>query len=132
VHRLQHGGHAADVGVDLRVGQEVGRLRGQEQGPMLWFFKNIFENMAKNGVLTRNKATLCKHLIVSLVFEKNANCFAENCRKSQKILIITSTPGIGSVVVRSFYIIVICGPCAQNMYIKGTQWREFTIIIFVL
>jgi hypothetical protein len=28
-----------------------------------------------------------------LVFEKNANFFAENCQKSHKIVIITSTPG---------------------------------------
>jgi hypothetical protein len=28
-----------------------------------------------------------------LVFEKNANFFAENCQKSQKIVIITLTPG---------------------------------------
>jgi hypothetical protein len=27
-----------------------------------------------------------------LIFEKNANFFAENCRKSPKIVIITSTP----------------------------------------
>jgi hypothetical protein len=27
------------------------------------------------------------------IFEKNANFFAENCRKAQKIMIITSTPG---------------------------------------
>jgi hypothetical protein len=32
-------------------------------------------------------------MIITLVFEKNANFFAENCRKSQKIVIITSTPG---------------------------------------
>jgi hypothetical protein len=32
-------------------------------------------------------------VIITLVFEKNANFFAENCRKSQKIVIITSTPG---------------------------------------
>jgi hypothetical protein len=31
-----------------------------------------------------------------LVFEKTAKFFAENYRKSQKIVIITSTPGIGS------------------------------------
>jgi hypothetical protein len=29
-----------------------------------------------------------------LVFEKNAIFFAENCRKSQKIVIITSTPEV--------------------------------------
>jgi hypothetical protein len=30
--------------------------------------------------------------IMTLVFEKNANFFAENWQKSQKIVIITSTP----------------------------------------
>jgi hypothetical protein len=40
------------------------------------------------------KAKLCKKFIITLVFEKNANFFAENCRKSQKIMIITSTPAI--------------------------------------
>jgi hypothetical protein len=42
--------------------------------------------------LTQNKAKLCKMLIITLVFEKNANFFAENCQKSPKIVIITSTP----------------------------------------
>jgi hypothetical protein len=32
-------------------------------------------------------------LIITLVFEKNAIFFAENGGKSQKIVIITSTPG---------------------------------------
>jgi hypothetical protein len=32
-------------------------------------------------------------MIITLVFEKNANFFAENCQKSPKIVIITSTPG---------------------------------------
>jgi hypothetical protein len=32
-------------------------------------------------------------LIITLVFEKNAKFFAENRQKSQKIVIITSTPG---------------------------------------
>jgi hypothetical protein len=43
--------------------------------------------------LTQNKTKFGKSLIITLVFEKNANFFAENCRKSQKIVIITSTPG---------------------------------------
>jgi hypothetical protein len=38
-------------------------------------------------------ATFCKNLIITLVFEKNANFFAENWQKSQKIMIITSAPG---------------------------------------
>jgi hypothetical protein len=32
-------------------------------------------------------------LIITLVFEKNANFFAENWRNSQKIVIITSASG---------------------------------------
>jgi hypothetical protein len=52
--------------------------------------KNFAKKMA---FLTRNKAKLCKILIITLVFEKNANFFADNCPKSQKIVIIASTPG---------------------------------------
>jgi hypothetical protein len=54
-----------------------------DQRPMLWFFK-IFspKNSAKKlAFLTRNKAKLCKTLIITLVFEKNANFLAENRRK---------------------------------------------------
>jgi hypothetical protein len=32
-------------------------------------------------------------MIITLVFKKNANFFAENWEKSQKTVIITSTPG---------------------------------------
>jgi hypothetical protein len=57
------------------------------------------KNSAKKFVfLTQNKAKLCKSLIITLVFEKNANFFAENRQKSQKIVIITSIPGrIGEI-----------------------------------
>jgi hypothetical protein len=50
------------------------------------------KNFAKKlAFLTQNKVKLCKILIITL--EKNdKNFFAENCRKSQKIVIITSTP----------------------------------------
>jgi hypothetical protein len=33
--------------------------------------------------------------IITLVFDKNANIFAENWQKSQKKIIITSTPDLG-------------------------------------
>jgi hypothetical protein len=46
--------------------------------------------------LNQNKAELGKILFITLVFEKNAIYFAENCLKSQKIVIITSTPDICS------------------------------------
>jgi hypothetical protein len=49
--------------------------------------------------LTQNKAKLCKILIITLAFEKNANFFAENWEKSQKIVIITSTPGVVIYIV---------------------------------
>jgi hypothetical protein len=56
------------------------------------------KNSAKKlAFWTQNKAKLCKILIITLVFEKNANFFAENRQKSQKIVIITSTPGLISV-----------------------------------
>jgi hypothetical protein len=48
----------------------------------------------KLAFFAQTTASFCKHLIVTLVFEKNANFFAENWQKSQKIVIITSTPGL--------------------------------------
>jgi hypothetical protein len=56
-------------------------------------FKSIFgeKKCEKMVFLTQNRAKLCKIMIITLVFEKNANFFAENCLKSQKIVIITST-----------------------------------------
>jgi hypothetical protein len=49
------------------------------------FAKNFGENI---GVLD------LKQSIITLVFEKNANFFAEIFQKSQKIVIITSTPDV--------------------------------------
>jgi fructoselysine-6-P-deglycase FrlB-like protein len=50
------------------------------------------KNSAKKlAFLNQNKAKVSKILTITLVFEKNA-IFAENCQKSQKIVIITSTP----------------------------------------
>jgi hypothetical protein len=40
------------------------------------------KNSAKKLALTHNKAKLCKILIITLVFEKKRQFFAENCRKS--------------------------------------------------
>jgi hypothetical protein len=52
------------------------------------------KNSAKKlAFLTHNKAKICKILIITLVFEKNANFLAENWQKLLKIVIITSTPG---------------------------------------
>jgi hypothetical protein len=52
--------------------------------------------------MTQNKAKLCKILITALLFEKNGNFFAENCRESQKIVIITSTTGFESSSTETF------------------------------
>jgi hypothetical protein len=48
--------------------------------------------------LTQNKAKLWKKLIITLVFEKNA----ESCKKSPKIVILTSTPVQTSAFFRHF------------------------------
>jgi hypothetical protein len=57
-------------------------------------FENIFaKKFSKNiGVFCSNYSYLKKKLIITLGFEKNANFFAEKWQKSQKIVIITSTP----------------------------------------
>jgi hypothetical protein len=62
---------------------------------MLGFFTFVAKKMAKNWrFLLKTKLNYAKKLIITLVFEKKANFFKENCRKSQKIVIITSTPRI--------------------------------------
>jgi hypothetical protein len=53
------------------------------QRPMLWFFKYFRRKIQRKKLafLTQNKAKLCKILIVTLAFEKNAIF----CRKLSKI-----------------------------------------------
>jgi hypothetical protein len=49
------------------------------------------KNLAKIfAFFAQNKAKICKISIITLVFEKNANFFAENWQKSQKIVIINN------------------------------------------
>jgi hypothetical protein len=48
------------------------------------------ESAKKLAFMTHNEAKLFKNLIITLFFEKNANFFAENRKKT---VIITSTPG---------------------------------------
>jgi hypothetical protein len=62
-----------------------------------WYdFKNILpKKLAKIlAFFAQTNASFCKKMIITLVFYKNANIFAENWQKSHKIVIITSTPGI--------------------------------------
>jgi hypothetical protein len=55
------------------------------QGPMLRFFKYFRRKIQqKMTLLTQNKAEICKILIITLVFEKTANFFAENCKKNRR------------------------------------------------
>jgi hypothetical protein len=57
-------------------------------------FKNIFaEKFSKKlAFFVQTTASFCKNVIITLVFQKNANFLAENWRKSPKIVIITSPP----------------------------------------
>jgi hypothetical protein len=75
-------------------------------------------------------------LITTLVFEKNANFFAENCRKSPKIIIITSTPGHpelpfhqNSQALRLFLKLVIFGN--EKMRTMDCESVEKTMAAFV-
>jgi uncharacterized membrane-anchored protein len=52
------------------------------------------ENLAKIfAFFAQTTVSFCKNVIITLFFEKNAIFFAKNRQKSQKIVIITSTPG---------------------------------------
>jgi hypothetical protein len=67
----------------------VQQVRDSEKIPETWdrcydFLNILAENFRDKNLafLTQNKAKLCKILIITLVFEKTANFFAENCQKS--------------------------------------------------
>jgi hypothetical protein len=50
-------------------------------------FKNIFAEKfrQKIGILTQNKAKLCQNLIITLVFEKNANFLPKIGKNRRKL-----------------------------------------------
>jgi hypothetical protein len=99
VMKLKHHRNFEGVGTFLWKSEAL-----QASGTDVMIFK-IFspKNSAKKlPFLTQNKAKLCKILIITLVFEKNANFFAENWQKSQKIVIITSTPGRRQTLVHTY------------------------------
>jgi hypothetical protein len=79
-------------------------LRLVDQGPMLWFFKYFRRKIQWSNwrFWLKTKLNYAKHLIMTLVFEKNAYFFAENCQKSQKIVILTSVPGQGDQIGQIF------------------------------
>jgi hypothetical protein len=61
------------------------------------------KNLAKiSAFFAQTTASFCKNCDHNIGFEKNANFFAENWRKSQKIVIITSTPDWESLAIVFF------------------------------
>jgi hypothetical protein len=65
---------------------------------MLWFFKDFRRKIQRKKWrfwLKTKLCKLCKILIITLVFEKNANFFAENWGKSPKIVLIFSYSAMG-------------------------------------
>jgi hypothetical protein len=81
---------------DERVRRKIAEVIEHATDPWRsWTDVMIFKIFSpkKSAFLTQNKATLCKNLIITLVFEKNAKFFNEKWQKSQKIVIITSTHG---------------------------------------
>jgi hypothetical protein len=73
-------------------------------------------------MFTQNKAKLFKKLIITLVFEKNANFFAENYQKSQKIVIITS---MGGLFLAAFCLGIFTEPSSAAQEIKNRVARFF-------
>jgi hypothetical protein len=65
-------------------------------GTDVMLFKKFRQKMAKKlAFLAQTTATFCKNFIITMTFEKNANLSAKNWRKSQKIVMITSSPHLG-------------------------------------
>jgi hypothetical protein len=56
----------------------------ENQAPMLRFYK-YFRRKNNLAFLNPNKAKLGKKLIITFVFEKNANFITQNWQKSQKL-----------------------------------------------
>jgi hypothetical protein len=78
------------------------KLKWQKTWDRCYDFLNIFaEKLSKKNwrFLLELLLDFAKIVIITLVVEKNANSFAENWGKSQKIVIITSTPGANPTIV---------------------------------
>jgi hypothetical protein len=73
-------------------GLGTGKLTPTGTDVMIFKIFSPKNSAKKMAFLTKNKAKICKILIITLVFEKHANLFSENCQKTHKIVIITSTP----------------------------------------
>jgi hypothetical protein len=86
-------------------GCSFGDFFTNSSGPMLWFLKYFRSNYWY----------FCKHLIITLVFEKNANCFRRNWQKSLKIVIITSTPGAAQSFSLSMCPNILPGPLILSL-----------------
>jgi hypothetical protein len=65
----------------------VASSRGQSRPGVDFMILKYFrrKNPRKNWRFLFKKAKLCKNLIMTLVFEKNANLFAENCQNRSKL-----------------------------------------------
>jgi hypothetical protein len=72
--------------------------------PVLWFKKYfLLKTWRKYWLFCSNFWQFCKNMIVTLVLRKNANFFAENWEKLQKILILTSTTDCLCTFLRSTF-----------------------------
>jgi hypothetical protein len=90
------------------------------------------KNFAKKFTfLTRYKAKVWKKLIITLVFKKNANFFAENWDKLLKIVIITLTPGLANILGEKHLVkIWLISTLYTVIYFKGTIFLRSTKPLF--
>jgi hypothetical protein len=72
----------------------------RDQGPMLWFFKYFCKKISeKIGGFDSKQSYIMKKFDHNISFWEKRQFFAENWRKLQKIMIITSTPEMLLAVV---------------------------------
>jgi hypothetical protein len=66
--------------------QKLRAIVSNHLGPMLRFLNIFAEKIGeKIGFLTQNKAKLCKILIITMVFEKNANFVPKIVKNRRKL-----------------------------------------------
>jgi hypothetical protein len=88
--------------------QRDGRAEGRDQADRIdrcYDFLNVFaEKFSKKlAFLTHNKAKICKILIITLVFEKNANFFRRNFSKIAENCDQNIDPGLADFCLLDYY-----------------------------
>jgi hypothetical protein len=66
-------------------------------------FKNIFAKKFATKLFLLKLLPFCKKIVHNIGFGEKRQFFAENWQKSQKLVIITSTPGTDVLILKIFF-----------------------------